>query len=349
MGTGIIYHEKYREHNLGPGHPERPQRLEKTMSLLENILPKSNISLLKPLPALERDLLRVHGEEYIKKVKMMSQVGGNLDLDTPLPEGTYDIALLAAGGAMLAGESVIRGETENSFALTRPPGHHAGSNFGGGFCFFNNVAVMIEFLKEKHNIKRFMVLDWDVHHGNGTQEIFYSDPSVLYISSHQSPLYPGTGYIEETGEGEGLGYNVNIPLNPGTSGQSYIYFLEEIFIPLAEEFKPEIICISAGYDAYFKDPLASLLFTIETYAESTRIIKNASKKVSSGRIAIVLEGGYNLDAVSNGILATISVLADLDEVKDTFSTPEQRIDEYIKEDIDSLKNNLSFFWKTFKK
>lgn len=347
MRTAIVFHKKYLEHNLGEGHPERPERLKKTMELLKRILDKPNITLLKPKPATEEDLLRVHSKDYVNNIKSMSQEGGILTLDTPVPKGVYDIAKLSAGGAILTGEIVCKKEFDNAFALTRPPGHHAGKNFGGGFCFFNNIAIMIEYLRAKHKLKKFAILDWDVHHGNGTQDIFYDDPSVLYFSTHQSPLYPGTGTINEIGEGEGKGYNINVPLNPGTSGASFLYILKEVFIPLMKDFKPDLIAISAGYDAYFDDPLANLKFTVKTYADAINIVKKIADKFCDGRIVIILEGGYHLEALSHGILATVSNLSGLNEIKEPYPPPEQEIDDDVKKEIKELKEILSDCWEVF--
>ena len=190
MRVAIIHHKKFIEHELGFGHPERPERLVATLELLRNIIDEKKIFLIEARSATEDDLVRVHTDEYVERVRRLSEIGGMIDLDTPAPKGSYERALMAAGGALLAGELVADGSYESSFALTRPPGHHAGMNYGGGFCFFNNVAVMINYLKEKKGFKKFLILDWDVHHGNGTQDIFYRDPSVLYFSIHQMPLYP---------------------------------------------------------------------------------------------------------------------------------------------------------------
>lgn len=345
MNTGIIFHKKFLEHNLGQGHPERPERLKNTMELIKGILKDTNISVLRPEAATEKDLLRVHTERYVDEIKALSERGGILTLDTPLPMGTYDAAVFSAGGAILAGEAVFRGSLNNSFALTRPPGHHAGKGYGGGFCFFNNIAVMVEYLRKRYNLKRFAVLDWDVHHGNGTQDIFYKDPTVLYFSTHQSPLYPGTGRLHEIGSDEGRGYNVNMPLSPGTSGVSFIYVLERLFIPLVKEFEPEIICISAGYDAYFKDPLASLRFTIETYQQAADLVLKAAEEVCGGRVVAVLEGGYHLEAVALGIYSTITTFAGLNGMKESGRLPPQMLNEEVRIRVSDLKNLLSDYWK----
>jgi acetoin utilization deacetylase AcuC-like enzyme len=202
---------------------------------------------------------------------------------------------------------------------------------------------MIEYLRRKQKIKRAAILDWDVHHGNGTQEIYYKDSSVLYFSVHQFPLYPGTGRMEETGSGEGEGYTVNFPLPPGSSGADFLFFLKEILSPLTRDFNPDIIAVSAGYDAYFMDPLASLNFTIKTYWDATNFVKRIAEEVCGGKLAILWEGGYHLDAISYGSLATISALAGKEEVVEIHNPPVQRIGAERR--IQELKKILSPFWK----
>jgi len=345
MKTAIVYHEKYLEHNLGPGHPETPERLSKTMIVLNKILSKPEIVLMKPEPATEDDILRVHTKNHFFSIKSKSYAGGILTPDTPIPRGTYDLACLSAGGAILAGKSVCEKQVDNAFALIRPPGHHAGRNFGGGFCYFNNMAIMIEYLKANYGLKKFAILDWDVHHGNGTQDIYYYDPSVLYFSTHQSPLYPGTGMFEEIGEGTGRGYNINFPLIPETSGKSFEYILEEIFVPVVEQFKPDMICVSAGYDAYFRDPIANLNFSIMTYANATEIVKKLADKVCNGRVVVMLEGGYDLDALPQGVLATVSKLTGINKIKEPYPPPKQELSDYVREKVSMVKRNLSEYWK----
>ena len=347
MKTAIIYHPKYVEHNLGEGHPERPERLRKTMELLrKNVL--GDVLLIEPKAASEKDLLRVHTQRYVEYVRDASREGGMIDMDTPVPRGTYEIALLSAGGAILAGEIVMKNEAPNTFAVLRPPGHHSGRDFGGGFCYFNNIAIMIEYLKEKHSIRRAMILDWDVHHGNGTQDIYYEDNSVLYFSTHQSPLYPGTGRMSELGSGAGLGYNINFPLSPGSTGADFLYILKEMFVPLAEEFRPDFIAVSAGYDAYFIDPLASLGFTIQTYADATKIVKKTAEKVCNGRLAVLWEGGYHLDAISYGSLATAAVLAgkDGEAVKEINAPPTQSVS--VQPRVAEFRKVLGKYWTSMK-
>jgi len=342
--TAIIYHQAYLDHNLGSAHPERPERIESILKATEKVFEREDVTLLEPKAASITDLLRVHAEDYVAKIRVMSETGGILTMDTPVPPGLYQTARLAAGGAILAGESVVEKKVNNAFALTRPPGHHAGRAYGGGFCFFNNIAVMIEHLRFHHHIRKFAILDWDVHHGNGTQEIFNRDPGILYFSTHQSPLYPGTGMIEQIGEGPGRGSKINVPLHPGTSGASFKYVLTELFAPLVKQFRPDFIAVSAGYDAYFDDPLANLNFTIETYSYSAKFIKDLADDLCDGQFAVVLEGGYNLQAVSLGVLATLSSILDLGSVEEPHPVPPQLVDEVIRREVSQIKQTLSPYW-----
>ncbi len=347
--TGIIYHEDYLKHDPGRGHPECPDRLKETIKYLREIdlLRKFKIELLKPETANEEDIALVHTEDYIKQIETLSNFTGILTSDTPVMSMTYDLAKLSAGGAILAGKVVAERTLKNSFALTRPPGHHAGIDYGGGFCYFNNVAIMIEFIKRKYGLKKFMILDWDVHHGNGTQDIFYKDPSVLYFSTHQMPLYPGTGSIEEIGDKEGKGYTVNVPLPPNSTGADCIYAIEELFIPIAGKFKPDFIAISAGQDAYFADSMANLNFVFDTYIKFTKLIMKVADEYCDGRISIVLEGGYDLEALPKIITAIIATLADIQELdlSDTRSEPKQIINLNMQERVKEIKTILSDYWK----
>ena len=350
--TGLVFHEDYLKHDPGPGHPESPERLRRTFQVLADtrLIAKPNIVVLKPRPASDDGLALVHTREYIETVESLSRCGGAITADTPVPEGTYEIAKLSAGGSILAGEAVVKGDVNNAFALIRPPGHHSGRNYGGGFCYFNNIAIMVRYLHEKYHLKRFMILDWDVHHGNGTQDIFYEDPTVLYFSTHQMPLYPGTGYLDEIGDGEGKGYNVNVPLPPGTSGANYVYILDELFTPLAEAFKPEVIAISAGQDAYFNDPIANLNFTVHTYADITRKVMNIAQNICGGRIAMVLEGGYHLEAVPRAIAGIVATLAEIQgyEITEPMKPPQQTLGREVRSRVEKIKSILAEYWDVFK-
>jgi acetoin utilization deacetylase AcuC-like enzyme len=291
----------------------------------------------------------VHTEEYIEKVQRLSNHGGMLSIDTPIQAKTYDIAKLSAGGAVLAGKIILENKASNSFALIRPPGHHAGRNYGGGFCYFNNVAILVEYLRKHFGLKRFMIMDWDVHHGNGTQDIFYEDPTVLYFSTHQMPLYPGTGYIGEIGEGEGKGYTVNLPLPAGTSGNNYEKIFNDLFFPLAKEFKPEIILVSAGQDAHSLDPIANLQFTNNDYIKMTERIMKVAESICKRRLAMVLEGGYNLTALSETISSIILTMTKINQlsISESSSLKEVSVDKKIESQIEQLKIILKNYWKAF--
>ncbi|MGQ9640051.1 MAG: histone deacetylase family protein [Candidatus Bathyarchaeia archaeon] len=350
--TGLVYHPTYLKHDTGWGHPERPERISGIIQALKErgLMDNPNITVLKPEPANVEDLTSIHTEQYIEKVRLISSQGVSLTPDTPAGPETFEIARLSAGGAIHAGEAVVEGKVRNSFALIRPPGHHAGRDYGGGFCYFNNVAVMIEYLRKNFGMRRFMIIDWDVHHGNGTQDIFYSDPSVLYFSTHQMPLYPGTGHITEIGEGEGRGYTVNLPLPAGTSGDVYDQVLTDLIIPLTEAFKPEMITVSAGFDAYFADPIANLQFTIQTYINITSRLIELTDKICKGRLTMVLEGGYNLKALPKIVVGVISTMAGLHDCEVDEAPPpvDQRRRREVEDRIKRLKTVLSDYWEIFR-
>ncbi len=314
MTTGIVYHPKYLEHEQTPTHPERRERLAYTMDqfMEEGIFDLPEIKLIKPSPANLEDVLAVHTKDYIEFLQRYSKIGGMIDWDTNIPVGVFERALLAAGGAIEAAKVVLDGVVDNSFALVRPPGHHAKPYIGAGFCYLNNMAIMVKWLLRR-GFERILILDWDAHHGDGTQEIFYEDDRVLFISLHQMPLYPGTGYPDEVGKGNGEGYTINVPLPPGTGDEEYLMVFEEIIEPVAREFRPEFIAISAGQDNHFTDPLTGLALTARGYAEMMRRAVELSKKLCNGRVVAILEGGYSVEAaLPYTNLGIISAMAGLD-------------------------------------
>jgi acetoin utilization deacetylase AcuC-like enzyme len=348
--TALVYHPDYVKHNLGFDHPERPERISRVIDHLKDagILSNPKLSVLYPDPLNDEDLTLVHTNDYIEKIRSLSNRGGMISIDTPIQTNTYDIAKLSAGGAVLTGKIIFEGKACNSFGLIRPPGHHAGRNYGGGFCYFNNIAILVEYLRKHFGLKRFMIMDWDVHHGNGTQDIFYEDPTVLYFSTHQMPLYPGTGYIEEIGKGEGKGYTVNLPLQAGTSGKTYEKILNDLFFPLAEEFRPEIIIVSAGQDAHTSDPIANLEFSNQDYFIMTKRIMEIAESVCKRRLAMVLEGGYNLTALSETISSIITTMAGMNQFNILDSSPEEvTLDKELESRIEQLKIILKNYWKIF--
>lgn len=341
MVTGIVYSEKYLEHNPGLGHPERPERLKAIVEGLEKsgLWSSPNVRIIEPNPATSGDIELAHDPDYVSLVEKLSAVEKSVDGDTPARKNTFQLALLAAGGAIEAGRLVMSGEARNAFALVRPPGHHASRARGGGFCYFNNVAVMIEHMKRDFKLRRIFVLDIDAHHGNGTQDIFNDDPSVLYMSIHQHPLtlYPGTGFADEIGTGEGRGYKVNAPLDPGSGDAEYGAVMQEIFTPLCEQFKPELFAVSAGFDAHADDPLTNLQLTTTAYGWLASLVIDQARKLCGGRVVFLLEGGYDPKALSGGVVNIVKAMTG-----EKFHPPTELRRPKI---IDEIKQTLAGKWK----
>ncbi len=298
--TGFIYHESYLAHDTGSGHPERPDRLK---AITEHLKHTSLWARLQhPLidPAAEEWILKVHSSRHWKLVKESCARGIEvLDRgDTHVCKKSYEVALLAAGGVLAGVDAVMTGIVQNAFCAVRPPGHHAESDAVMGFCLFNNVAIAARYAQQKYGVEKVAIVDWDVHHGNGTQEIFYEDPSVFYISTHQYPFYPGTGARTEIGSGRGRGYTLNCPMGAGSGEKDYLEAFTKEIVPALARYKPGLLVISAGFDAHKDDPLANINLTEKSFAELTRFVLEVADKCCSGRIVSVLEGGYNLQALA---------------------------------------------------
>ncbi len=309
--TAFIYHEIYLEHYTPPGHPERPERLIEIIDALraEELYPE----LLQPSPAPApiEWIRRIHPAEYIERASTACE-HGLLYLDTPdvpVSRQSYDAALVAAGGILAAVDAIVQGKARNAFCAVRPPGHHALGNHAMGFCIFNNVAIGTRYVQEKYGLSKVLIVDWDVHHGNGTQAAFYDDPNVLYFSVHQYPFYPGTGAAAETGKGNGLNYNINVPLPAGSGDGDYIKAFKQRLWPAAPEFCPDFIFISAGFDAHEDDLLGRMAVTTTGFARLTEIVLDIARQCCRGRVVSVLEGGYNLAALAESVAAHIRVLA----------------------------------------
>ena len=301
--AGIIYHTDYLKHETGL-HPERKERLLSILSYLRKTGMINELELIEPLRANLEQIRYIHTEQCIEKAKKYSELELNLDIDTVMSRDSYEVALLAAGGAITAVDSVID-RLDFAFALVRPPGHHATPRTSMGFCIFNNIAIAARHA-QKRGKKRVMIVDWDVHHGNGTQEAFYDDPSVLYFSTHEYPHYPGTGWLDEAGRGQGEGYNINVPLPVGTDDSGFIAAFEEILIPAAHEFNPDIILISAGMDAGYMDGLADMRMSVEGFSVLAAIIRSIAAKCGV-KAAAVLEGGYDLDILARSAAGILGV------------------------------------------
>ncbi len=301
LRTGIVIDPRYQKHDAGAGHPERPERIA---SLLEsaNGCKRKDLVKLGPRPATRDELLRNHDVRLIDAVEATAeheQFG--FDPDTRACRQTWDTARLAAGGSLVLVESIMKGQVDNGFALVRPPGHHAESDRAMGFCFFNNVAIAAHTLVDKYELDRVLIMDFDVHHGNGTQRSFYASNRVLYVSTHQYPYYPGTGGKDEIGREAGTGYTVNIPLPAGCADAEYIDAFEQVVEPVSRQFDPQFVLISAGYDSYASDHLGCMLLPWAGITAMTRSLLRVAADHCRNRCAAVLEGGYNLQALSEGV------------------------------------------------
>jgi acetoin utilization deacetylase AcuC-like enzyme len=301
MKTGIVKDWRYMEHDMGAFHVENPKRIEAIYRMVEKDI-SFPYTEIEPRPAKEKEIQMVHASSYVNAIKETSGEGRmQLDPDTATSARSYEVALLAAGGLLKAIDLVMDGKIQNGFAIVRPPGHHAEASRAMGFCLFNNVAVGAEYLVKKHNIKRILVIDWDLHHGNGTQHSFYNRSDILYFSTHQFPHYPGTGYWDETGQDKGKGFTVNVPLSGGKTDEDYLYIFRKILSPIASDFKPEFILVSAGFDIYKADPLGGMLISADAFGALTSELMSAAQKFSKDRILFTLEGGYDLQGLSEGV------------------------------------------------
>ncbi len=325
MKVGYVYDPVYLKHDTGQ-HPENASRLEAIISHLEQTQLIRQLTLIKPRAASIEELSLVHSEQHIAHVQEVGQGGGGwLDADTVMSPGSYQAALYAAGGVIGATEEVMNGEIASAFALVRPPGHHATSQRAMGFCLFNNIAIAAKYALAKYKLDRIAIIDFDVHHGNGTQESFYDSPQVLYISTHESPFYPGTGSVDETGKGEARGTTVNIPLPAGCSDTEYLLVFEQIIVPVVRRFSPQLILVSAGYDTHWADGLAMMQVSVTGFAQMARIIKGLADELCGGRLVFTLEGGYNLTALAASVKATFDVLLGNASIEDPLGKSPRRL------------------------
>ena len=308
--TGFLYDDIFLEHKTGEGFPERPARIEAVARRLEEKGLAAKFVRFKASPAPQEWVTRVHGAAYVERLRKACE-GGDSFLDTrdcPLSARTYDAALAAAGGVLTVVDAVLEGKVRNAFCAVRPPGHHALRERAMGFCFFNNAAIAARYVQKKHGLGRVLIVDWDVHHGNGTQDAFYEDGTVMYFSTHMHPHYPGTGKEEERGAGKGEGLIVNVPLPAGSGDEAILKAYEEKLKPAAEAFKPDFVLVSCGFDSHKGDPLGQFEITSEGFGRMTRILKEIAAKHAKGRLVSVLEGGYNLDTLASAAEAHVRAL-----------------------------------------
>jgi acetoin utilization deacetylase AcuC-like enzyme len=348
--TAVVFSRKYYRHNPGTDHPESAKRLGAIINELRRgrLSRSRNWQLVEPERARVEDAELIHDKEYIRFVETVCKSGGGLlDAgDTVASPESFEVALHAVGGAIKAVELVMDKKFENAFALVRPPGHHAEKLRAFGFCIFNNVAIAAKYLLQKSDLKRVSIIDIDAHHGNGTQQAFYETDRVLYMSLHEDPRgFPGTGFVDETGRGEGLGYKVNVPLPFQTGDRIYLRALREIIAPIIRQYKPQFMLVSAGLDGHYTDPVANLSLSTFAYQEIYETIVNLALKTCEGRLVSVLEGGYSLRFIGKIAAGAIAKMSGTNyEIDDRRPATNQKARRRGENIIESVKKVQKAFW-----
>ena len=306
--TLICFDEQMIDHNTGPGHPERHERLRAICDRLQSN-PIGETTWSTPSPASRARIERVHRSPYIDQIDSLRGQSGHLDADTVVSPGSVDAAYLAAGAAIDVVCAAVNGLTHNGIALVRPPGHHAEVSRGMGFCLFNNIAIAATHAVAELGCERVLIVDWDVHHGNGTQHVFESRSDVLFFSTHRYPFYPGTGAADEIGVDAGRGFTVNVPLPPGLGDAEHLAIYQELVVPIANAYEPDLILVSAGFDSHQRDPLGGMQVTADGFAALCGVVKSIAERHAQGRLALILEGGYDLTGLADSVHACVEVLA----------------------------------------
>jgi acetoin utilization deacetylase AcuC-like enzyme len=336
--TGIIFHLDYLKHETG-AHPENKERLLSILAHFRETGMLKRLELKEPRFATLDEILYIHSKECIEKARKYSKLEMRLDPDTALSKDSFDVALRAAGGAITAVDAVLD-NWDCAFALVRPPGHHATPTKSMGFCIFNNIAIAARHA-QKMGKKHVLIVDWDVHHGNGTQDAFYDDPTVLYFSTHQYPYYPGTGWMDEVGTGDGEGFNINVPLPAETDDSGFIAAFKEILVPVAREFSPDIVLVSAGMDGCDNDGLAHMRMSIGGFSVIASIVKSIANECCGGKVVAVLEGGYDLKLLSHSVAAVLDVFMG----KDVEIQPHE-VSPKVRTRLDEIKKIQRRFWQS---
>ena len=308
--TALLLDPVYKQHDTGPGHPEQPARYDAVTHALEQAGLTKSLSKIEVRAANEDEIALCHGRAYIETVKREIKAGAR-ELstgDTTVSPRSLDVALRAVGGLLNAVDAVASGKSPNAFCAVRPPGHHARPNQGMGFCIFNNVAIAARYAKSKYGMTT-LIADWDVHHGNGTQDIFYADGSTLFFSTHQSPWYPGTGAAAERGEGQGRNCTLNVPLPAGSGRAEILGAFQKLLLPATDAFKPDLVFISAGFDSRLNDPLGQFTLVDQDFVDLTTVMLEIASKHAKGRVVSVLEGGYNLSGLASSVAAHVRALS----------------------------------------
>jgi acetoin utilization deacetylase AcuC-like enzyme len=305
MATAYLYDHVYMQHKTGWGHPEKPDRLKSINESLKAAAYYKDLVMIRPSMPDMKHIEAIHSTSYIQRVKKEIEDDGisYLDsMDTGVCGDSYDVALKAVGGSLTMCDAIMEGKAKNGFCAIRPPGHHAEWDYAAGFCIFNNIAISARYLQSEYGITRIAIVDWDAHHGNGTQHSFESDRSVLYISLHQYPHYPGTGSPSENGSGPSKGYTLNIPMRAGSGDNEYTLAFQDQIVPALHEFRPDVLLISAGFDAHRRDPLSSIMLSSETYGMFTKMLMSVAEAYSQGRVIAFLEGGYDLSSLAESVM-----------------------------------------------
>jgi len=348
--TGIVKDQRYLRHDAGDGHPESPQRLQETYAMLATVDMAGKFLEIPPRYATHDEIAMIHSSSY---VDMVADTAGKsfvaLDPDTTTTAESYDVAKLAVGGLFSAIDSVVSGAVDNAFALIRPPGHHAGKGNAAGFCIFNNVAIGAMHAILQHKLHRILIVDWDLHHGNGTQEQFYGNKNILYFSTHQYPYYPGTGALEEIGTGAAIGFTINVPLRTGTDNSQYVKIYRKLLCPVAMKFNPELVLISAGFDTYYLDPLGGMKVTPAGFAHLTRILMDIADQCCGGKLVMTLEGGYHTGGLAESVKAVLLEMRDDTRTSEQdLANMEKQADSRIDPLIKRVMEQLDPIWQVFR-
>ncbi len=337
MRSAIVIDPRYREHDTGPGHPERAERLAVIEQLLHDWR-GAPLERVAPRPVRDEEILAVHTPDLLDSLRATSGVAhAQIDADTHTSARSYEVALLAAGGVLELVDAVARRDLRNGFAFVRPPGHHATRDRAMGFCLLNNVAIAARHLRRVHRLERIAIVDWDLHHGNGTEAIFYDDPSVLYVSLHQYPHYPGTGAATDIGRNAGAGFTLNVPFSAGVGDAGYELAFHEVIEPVLRQFAPQFVLVSAGFDCHRRDPLGGMRVTEAGFLAMARRLVGVARDTAGGRIVAALEGGYDLEAIRG---STEVVLEELSHPDPPAPEPPPPSDAF-----DAIKRILEPYWR----